>query len=240
MKKTLMLVMNTFILLSFASCNKTISYTVTWENYDNSVLEVDNVKKGDMPEYNGQTPTRKTDETYVYEFIGWSEEIVEATKDITYTATFKATPYYHVSFVNYDNTSLQESIVLQGELPTYQGNTPEKEEDDAFSYEFNGWTPEVTIVNENTTYTATYTSTLLPIYHVTFLNYDDSFLYETDVIKKHEAVFDGETPTKPEDDEFKYEFNGWDQDLSHIYSDVTTKATFKQIAKEDWGPLTWF
>ena len=45
-------------------------------------------------------------------------------------------------------------------------------------------------------------------YHVTFLNYDETLLYEVDVLEGHEAVYSGETPTKAEDDEFTYTFKG--------------------------------
>ena len=239
MKKTLKLILSLFPLISLASCGPK-RYTVTWQNYDESVLETDEkVKKGENPQYDGVTPTRETDETYVYEFTGWSPELTEVTEDVTYVATFKATPYYHISFVDYDNTSLYETTALEGETPEYKGTDPIRDEDDYYSYEFSGWSPSLSVASEDKTYVASYTSTLLPIYHVVFLNYDDSLLYEVDVIKKHAAVYEGTPPTKPEDDEFTYEFDGWDQDLSHILSDVTTKATYKYKAKEEWGPINW-
>ena len=74
-------------------------------------------------------------------------------------------------------------------------------------------------------------------YHVTFLNYDDALLYEVDVLEGHEAVYSGETPTKAEDDEFTYTFKGWDKDLSKITEDVTTKAEYNYVPKENWGPI---
>ena len=77
-------------------------------------------------------------------------------------------------------------------------------------------------------------------YHVTFLNYDDSLLYEVDVLEGTEAIYGGETPIKPEDDEFTYEFKGWDQDLTNIQAEMTTKAQYTYIAKENWGSIIWF
>lgn len=239
-KKSLTLLLTPLVLTSLVSCGPK-KYTVVWQNYDETVLETDlKVKKGEMPQYDGETPTRETDETYVYEFTGWSPELTEVSEDAVYVATFKATPYYHISFVDYDNAVLYEATALEGETPEYKGNNPEREEDDQFSYEFNGWNPSIEVASKDTTYVATYTPIPLPVYHVIFVNYDDSILYETDVVKKQAAIYSGETPTKPEDDEFTYEFDGWDQDLSHIYSDVTTKAIFKDVAKENWGPIHWF
>lgn len=79
-------------------------------------------------------------------------------------------------------------------------------------------------------------------YHVVFQNYDETVLLEIDVLEGNEAVYSGETPTKPEDDEFTYEFEKWDQEdnLKVITSDVTTKAVYKATAKENWGPIIWF
>ena len=74
-------------------------------------------------------------------------------------------------------------------------------------------------------------------YHVTFVNYDESVLYEVDVLEGNEALYSGDTPTKEEDDEFTYEFIGWDQNLESISSDVTTVAQFKANAKENWGHI---
>ena len=77
-------------------------------------------------------------------------------------------------------------------------------------------------------------------YHVTFLNYDETLLYEVDVLEGTEAIYQGETPIKPEDDEFTYEFNGWDKDLTNIQAEMTTKAEYSYTAKENWGSIIWF
>ena len=77
-------------------------------------------------------------------------------------------------------------------------------------------------------------------YHVVFVNYDESVLYEADVLKGSEALYSGEAPTKEEDDEFTYEFIGWDKELTDIQSNTTFTAQFKAVAKENWGPIHWF
>ena len=83
-------------------------------------------------------------------------------------------------------------------------------------------------------------SVLDPVYyHVVFKNYDETVLSEIDVLQGTEAVYSGETPTKAEDDEFTYEFDGWDKDLTNIQADVTTLATYKSVAKEGWGPIIY-
>lgn len=79
-------------------------------------------------------------------------------------------------------------------------------------------------------------------YHVIFVNYDDNVLYETDVLEGEEAIYVGEIPTREEDEQCTYSFNGWDIDLTSIVSDVTAKATYFEIAKADngsWDPIIW-
>ncbi len=77
-------------------------------------------------------------------------------------------------------------------------------------------------------------------YHVSFINDDETLLYETDVLKGDTATYVGVTPIKEENSEFKYEFIGWDQPLININMDLVTKALYKSIAKENWGPVIWF
>lgn len=77
-------------------------------------------------------------------------------------------------------------------------------------------------------------------YHVSFINDDGTLLYETDVLKGDTATYVGESPTKKEDSEFKYEFIGWDQPLININENLVTKALYKSIAKENWSPVIWF
>ena len=66
-------------------------YTIVFKNWDGSVLQSTQVEEGKMPQYTGATPTKPNDAQYSYTFSGWTPQIVAATANATYTATFTAT-----------------------------------------------------------------------------------------------------------------------------------------------------
>ena len=67
-----------------------------------------------------------------------------------------------------DGTVLTEQTYLYGETPAYPGGTPSKVDPTGrLTYTFKGWTPEITEVEGNTTYTAVYDS-VVNTYTVTF------------------------------------------------------------------------
>ncbi|MCR5498836.1 MAG: FecR domain-containing protein, partial [Acetatifactor sp.] len=72
------------------------TYTVTWRNYEGTVLEKDdNLSSGARPKYDGAAPTRDATVQYTYVFSGWSDgentyvdlaSMPAVTKDVTYQA----------------------------------------------------------------------------------------------------------------------------------------------------------
>ena len=77
-------------LFSLCSCRTYEKYfSISWLNYDGVVLQKDNVKEGELPRYDGETPTKPSDDAYDYEFVGWDKEIEVATKDFEYIATYQ-------------------------------------------------------------------------------------------------------------------------------------------------------
>lgn len=93
----------------------TETYTITFLNYDGTVLQVlTEVEEGEIPVYTGETPTRPDDSQYTYTFIGWTPEITEATADATYTATYDALVLAALS--NIEQMSQLTKIIEDGQL----------------------------------------------------------------------------------------------------------------------------
>ena len=67
-------------------------YTISFLNWDGSLLQADDWSYGSMPEYTGEEPIRVADDQYTYTFLAWSPDIVIVSGEATYTATFTATP----------------------------------------------------------------------------------------------------------------------------------------------------
>jgi len=136
-------------------------YTVTWKNYDGTLLETDaELPYGTIPSYDGEIPSRPADAQYTYTFSGWTPEITPVNGDITYTAEYSTTVNtYTVTWVNADESVLEiDENVPYGTMPKYDGETPTFGE----KYSFLCWTPEVTAVTGDATYKAVYEYNNIP------------------------------------------------------------------------------
>ena len=209
-------------------------YTVTYYNYDETVLYVDKVNYGDSSVYRGEEPTRPTDELYSYTFTGWDKDTSNIQEDTFVFAMYKEeNPDFIVTFKNYDGTYIAETKVKVGQEAVYEGETPTHPEEDAYYYEFVGWDRDLTKV-ESTFDTYAVFAKIAKKFTVTFLDYDGSLLSEVKVGYEDNAeqFYDGEVPYKPEDETYTYEFIGWDEDVSCITNDMTVIAQYEPIPKK--------
>ena len=78
------------------------TYTVTWKNYDDSVIKVDNnIPYGTVPSYTGDTPTRETTSRATYTFTNWSPTITEVQGNQEYVAQYSSEGQFAFDRVNY-------------------------------------------------------------------------------------------------------------------------------------------
>lgn len=161
MKKILLMLCSSILILtscqSNSSNNSNNTFTVTWLNYDGSILELDkNVPYGTMPSYDGKIPEKEQQNGYKYIFSNWSPEIEKVTRDITYVAQFS-----FASLITFTITWMAGDKILEvdevpaGSYPYYLGETPTQPSDYVADYRFNGcWYPSVDVATDDRTYYA--------------------------------------------------------------------------------------
>lgn len=85
---------------------KPLEYSVEWKNLDGEVLEVDICKIGDMPSYDGETPTLKCySDLYSCTFIGWSPKVDDSYGKKVYTAQYRVVPLSDEHFSQDDDNT---------------------------------------------------------------------------------------------------------------------------------------
>ena len=101
------------------------TYTITWKNYDDSDIGTSTVAEGETPTFSdtiGEIKEKPDNALYTYTFSGWTPDVVAATADATYTATFDAVAKNYFPFAN---LSLNGDIGVNFWIDTY-GYDPEE------------------------------------------------------------------------------------------------------------------
>ena len=203
-------------------------YSIIWK-CDDKVLQTDKIAYGETPKFNGTTPQKEANDQYTYVFKGWSPDISEVTGDTTYNALFDTiTNKYTVTWMNGD-TVLQSGKVAYGENPTYTGETPTKAATAQYTYVFKGWSPAVSNVTGDATYTAVFDE-IVNEYTVTWMN-GDTVLATDSVPYGDMPVYSGKTPVKEETSRYTYSFNGWTPEITDVTGNVTYTAVFDENGK---------
>jgi len=217
----------------------TEKYSVTWKNWDGTLLEIDdNVTYGSNPSYDGATPIKAKQGDYVFTFTGWSPSLEPVDSNVTYWAQYSsAIATYTVTWKNWDGTVLEEDDnVSSGSMPSYDGATPTKESSNPkTTFVFTGWSMELSPVYSDVTYIAQFREDQL--YTVTWKNWDGTVL-ETDTQVRYgdDPTYDGETPTRPDEGETTYTFSHWvdanGSYPSNVYQDVVYTAVYTSDTKK--------
>lgn len=195
-----------FITMSSVSCkqkNEEEKVKITYLDTDDTILYETDIYKGeDAPE------VIIVKEGYT--FIGWDKELKNVQTDLTVKAMFTAKKF-KVKFL-IDGVTKKEETVEYGKSAT----APEVEKE---GYRFIGFDQDFSHVTSDLTINAKFEK----------LSYTIKFVVDGKIIKE-EIVEYGESanaPTDFENDSFK--FLGWDQDFSHVTSDLTINAKIEKL-----------
>lgn len=128
-------------------------YTITFKNWDGTILEAKDWEYGTTPSYAG-TPTRPTDAENTYTFTGWDKVISSVTGEAEYIAQYtNSTNSYTITTTGEHGTTTGDGTYLYGKSVTLTATA------DA-CYRFVKWSDGNTdatrtiTVTGNTTYTA--------------------------------------------------------------------------------------
>ena len=145
---------------------------------------------------------------------------------------------YSVIWQNYDGLVLEvDEEVLENTVPTYDGPTPEKEQDAQYDYVFAGWTPEVTAVTDDIIYVATFNAEVRKYTVIWKDENGDVLETDTDVPYGTVPTYDSEEPTKESTVEHTYSFDGWSTEIVEVTGDATYIAKYKEEARK--YVITW-
>ena len=108
--------------------------TITWKNWDGSVLGISEPKVNAATTYTGATPTKPAEAAYTYTFDGWTDsqsnfyknnQTPKATADATYIAHFTAVPVPDLTISNNNGapTVLSEPVQYHDLVITSNGAT---------------------------------------------------------------------------------------------------------------------
>ena len=134
----------------------------------------------------------------------------------SYYAQYESTlNQYEINFYDWDGTLLQSSMVNYGEWPNYEGPALWREADAQYTYNFNGWSPQLDWVTGHQSYYAQYESTLNQ-YEITFYDWDGTLLQSEWVNYGEWPTYYNSDPWRESDAQYTYNFTGWSPQLDIV------------------------
>ena len=239
-----------------ARFSQVASYTITFVDYDNTVLLtwyrqngasiVDPIQLGIL-----ETPVRADDwsshKEYVYN--KWDGQnangsMPNVSGNRTYKATYTTKSFYGYTFKDYDGTELYREKWYSGDTatdPVAEGRmpTPTREPDENYHYEFWKWDRvfphPISQYNTHLTVTAKYRTDA--VHTVTFKDWDGTVLDSQEVQDGYNAVDPVKTgriatPLRPSNQQYDFTYSGWNRAFSEITADLIVTASYTSVLRK--------
>ena len=197
----------------------------------------DGVTVYDAPKADGEgyialpTPPTAPDNRYSeYAFVGWvyadgrwlTESTPVLTEPTDFYPVFSSTLKTHtVTWVVGEETVTQQ--VPYGVKPNFTGST-HRAADEAYVYEFTGWSPDPAAVVGDVTYTAQYRA--IPRTYTVTWQIDGTTLEE---VYSYGSLPTSEAPVKPMNGRYIYAFVGWSPEVMPVNGDAVYQAIFETV-----------
>ncbi|MCQ2608580.1 MAG: glycosyl hydrolase family 8 [Bacteroidales bacterium] len=203
----------------WGSVVETPKYTVTFVDYDGTVLDEQTIEEGES----AVAPEEPTREGYI--FSAWEGSYENVTKDVVITATYTAKD-------KADYTALNKAIADVEALETvgYTAATVKSLQDAlaaAKAVDTDLFAEDQSIVDDATkALTDAMSALAVQTFTVTFVDYDGSTIDEQTVEYAQSAI----APKNPVRE--GYTFSEWDVDFTNVSADITVKATYTKNQEE--------
>ena len=188
-----------------ATYTKNPVYTVTFKDYDGSIIAEVKVEEGKSA-VKPDDPIREG-----YTFTGWDKKFDNVTSDLTVTAQYTIN-VYTVTFVDKDGKTIKTEKVEWGKAATAP-EAPAVE-----GYHFTGWDKTFDNVTSDLTVKAQYA---INVYTVIFLDKDGNQIGEAQQVEYGQSAVVPEPPVVE-----GYTFLGWDKTCDYVTRDLTVQAQY--------------
>lgn len=170
----------------------------------------------------------KNEQTFSIRAISGNKKYIDS--DWSNIVKYEKTETYTVIWKNGDVILEIDKNLELGTIPSYDGETPTKDDTVQYSYEFKGWSSEIVPVSSNVTYNAVFTESI-KYYSVIWKNEDVVLQFDENVAYGDLPVYIENEPIKERDSEYIYEFNGWSPAISPVTDNIEYLAQFSKTQR---------
>ncbi|MCM8873410.1 MAG: InlB B-repeat-containing protein, partial [Paludibacteraceae bacterium] len=172
-----------------------------------------------------------------YRFKGWSDGVMDASREITVTKDTSITANFVALYTIKALASASQGTVIGGGV--YEdGETVTLVANPNPGYIFAQWVdgsdenPRNVTVDGDKTYTAYFIEGEQDKYMITWKNWDGRVIKTSEVSYGEVPAFDGEKPTRPDETGYTFTFSGWSPTIAAASQNAEYTANYIQTATE--------